>query len=151
MTQKGQIQVLIIALVVGLLAIGGYLVYQNQPKPAPSSQPTTQPSSSPSDETTNKVSRSGTYIITENMLGDYNKISITDSQGNIIIDDLVAKNEKEIGYNVKFRCQCGTSFKEWVSDSQFIIKIVNGGGEEYEYIVEAKTGTVNEATFKRVQ
>lgn len=150
MIQKGLVPILIVLILAFL--VGGYLVYQKQPKPTSSPQPTTQPSSSPAYETTNKkVSPSGTYIVTENMLGDYNKISITDNQGNIIIDDLVAKNEKEIGYNVKFKCQCGTSFKEWVSDSQFIIKIVNGGGEEYEYIVEAKTGTVNEATFKRAQ
>lgn len=51
--QKGQIQVLIVILVIGLLALGGYLVYQKQLKPIPLPQPTTQPSPSPSDETTN--------------------------------------------------------------------------------------------------
>lgn len=59
MSQKGQIQILLIILMVGLLALGGYLVYQKQvkPTPTPSPQPTTQPSPqstlSPADETTN--------------------------------------------------------------------------------------------------
>lgn len=53
MNQKGQLQILLIILMVGLLALGGYLVYQKQLKPTPLPQPTTQPSPSPSDETTN--------------------------------------------------------------------------------------------------
>lgn len=63
----------------------------------------------------------------------------------------MAKNSKEIGYNVKFKCMCGTSFREWINDSPFSIRIVNGGGEEYEYLVDAKTGKVDESSFKRIK
>lgn len=39
MTQKGQAHILIIALVIGLLALGGYFIYQNKNKPVSVSQP----------------------------------------------------------------------------------------------------------------
>lgn len=57
MSQKGQIQVLIVVLVVGLLALGGYLVYtnysNNRIKLPAATQFTPQPSPSPTDLTAN--------------------------------------------------------------------------------------------------
>lgn len=97
------------------------------------------------------ISPDGSYIVTEQTVGDKQNITIKDKQGNIIVGDLITNNEKEIGYNVKFKCMCGTSFKKWINNSAFSIRIVNGGGEEYEYLVDAKTGKVNESSFKRVK
>lgn len=98
-----------------------------------------------------KTSPDGSYIISEEFLADYNKIIVKDNRGNTIVSDLVAVNEKEIGYNIKFKCQCGTYFKGWVSDETFAIEIVNGGGEEYEYLVDAKSGKVDELTFRKIK
>jgi hypothetical protein len=102
-------------------------------------------------QTESKTSPDGMFIVTEETVGDHSLIIVSDSQGNVITDDLLAKNEEEIGYNVKFSCQCATSFKSWVSDSQFAIKIVNGNGEEYEYLVDANLAKVDESTFKRIK
>lgn len=97
-----------------------------------------------------KMSPDENYIITEEILGDYNKIKVADKNGRVITDDLVVDNDSAIGYNTKFRCQCTTYFKEWIDNSHFTIKIINGGGEEYEYIVNAVTGKVDESSFKKV-
>ena len=45
MSQKGLAPILIVLIIAAL--VGGYLIYQNQPKPTPPSQPTTQPSPTP--------------------------------------------------------------------------------------------------------
>lgn len=53
--QNGFAPILIVVLV-ALTALGGYLIYQNRPKPTPPPQPTTQPSPTPAKETTYKTS-----------------------------------------------------------------------------------------------
>lgn len=151
--QKGISPILIIILIAAIL--GGLAIYQKQnlqPKPNPSPQLTSQSTfASPTTKPSNsKISSVGNYIVSEEMLGDYNKIKITEKSGKVITEDLIALNEKKIGYNVKFKCQCGTSFKEWINNVQFTIKIVNGGGEKYEYTVDATTGQVDENSFKRI-
>lgn len=163
--QKGFIPILIVILLATL--VGGYFLYKNsQTKiPAPTAQTTTystpQPSPSPVEAnpvsydhrvTDNQTSSpNNSYIITEQYSADTRWIIIKDQQGNIVTDDLITKNYKEIGYNTKFMCQCGTSFKQWINNTTFSIKIVNGGGEEYEYIVDAKTGKVDESSFKKIK
>lgn len=99
----------------------------------------------------NKTSPTGFYIVTEETVGDGQTITIKDNKGNIITDNVIKKNNKAIGYGIKFGCQCGTSFKGWTDNSHFAIKIVNGIAEEYEYIVDAATGKVDESTFKRIK
>lgn len=96
-------------------------------------------------------SSDGSFTVTEEALADYQVITIKDNRGNVVVDDLIARNHEAIGYNVKFRCQCGTYFKAWVDNTHFTIQIVNGGDEEYEYLVDAKTGRVDESTFKRIK
>lgn len=102
------------------------------------------------DSTTN-TSPDGSYTVTETQLADYNTISITNAKGIVITSDLVKDNSDAIGYNIKFKCFCATYFKAWISNSTFTIKIGNGGGEEYEYLVDASTGKVKEQTFKRIK
>ena len=48
MNQKGLSPILIVLILAAL--VGGYLVYQNQPKPTPSPQPNVQPSPTPDAE-----------------------------------------------------------------------------------------------------
>lgn len=98
-----------------------------------------------------KTSPDDSYSVSETMLGDYNTIVVKDNSGKVITNDLIKKNEKAIGYGTKFGCQCGTSFGGWIDGSHFILKIVNGNGEEYQYTVDASTGLVNEASFKKVK
>ena len=98
-----------------------------------------------------KTSPDASYTVSETMLGDYNTIVVKDSSGKVITNDFIKKNEKAIGYGTKFGCQCGTSFAGWIDGSHFILKIVNGNGEEYQYTVDASTGIVNEASFKKVK
>lgn len=135
--QRGFSEVLVIILIAAV-AVGAayYLGRQTSPKSSPEPVVSSQTSVE--------------YEVLENLVGDYNKITIKDKAGKVIVEDLVKNNEKEIGYNVKFRCQCGTSVKGWVDNSHFTIKIVNGGGEEYEYIVDASTGKVDESSFKQI-
>lgn len=102
------------------------------------------------DSTTN-TSPDGSYTVTETQLADYNTISITNAKGIVITSDLVKDNSDAIGYNIKFKCFCATYFKAWISNSTFTIKIGNGGGEEYEYLVDASTGKVIEGTFKKIK
>lgn len=121
------------------------------PLPTPVSFPvvTIQPTSQVIS--TDYTSPDGSFTVAEEWLGDNNVISIKDEKGVILMDDLVAENGPEIGMNKKYGCMCGISFKGWVSNSLFAIKIVNGAGEEYEFLVEAATGKVDESTFKRVK
>lgn len=100
---------------------------------------------------TNKTSPTGLFSIEETTLGDGQTIIVKDNKGNTIVDNVISKNYKEIGYGIKFGCQCGTSFKGWVDNSHFAIKIVNGNGEEYEYLVDATNGKIIEASFKRIK
>ncbi len=99
----------------------------------------------------NKTSPTGLYIITEVTVGDNQTITIKDNKGKVIAENVIKLNEKEIGYNTKIMCQCGTSFKGWTDDSHFAIKIVNGDGEEYEYMVDATSGKVDETSFKKIK
>lgn len=152
------ILVLLVVVLVGGVGVGWYLsntgIIPKFSGPATSEQPPSPPpvpGEPTTNETAQKNSPDGSYVVTEEAVGDHQIIAIKDKKSNIITDDLVAKNEKAIGYNVKFRCQCGTSFKAWVDNSHFTIKIVNGGSEEYEYLVDAKTGKVDETTFKRIK
>lgn len=93
----------------------------------------------------------GAYTVRQENLGDHQKISITDKNAKIIIEDITVGNEKELGYGVKYQCQCGTHFKAWVNNSTFSIKVVNSLGEEYEYLVNAGNGKVDEGSFKRIK
>lgn len=117
----------------------------------PISFPTVTVQSASKVISTSYTSLDGSFIVAEEWLGDYNMISIRDKKGIVLMDDLVAKNEQELGMNKKFRCMCGVSFKGWISSSLFAIRIANGIGEEYEFIVEATTGKTDESTFKRVK
>lgn len=152
--QKGLAPIIIVLIISA--AISGYLVYSGKINLNQTTTQVSQPSPTPStsqldQDQVGNTSPNGAYRARENLIGDYNTITLKDKQGNIIVEDLVKNNEKEIGYNVKFRCQCGTSFKDWISDDKFTIEIVNGGGEEYEYTVDAKTGKVDEPSFKRIK
>lgn len=91
------------------------------------------------------------YVVLNTSLGDGQEFYIVDSDGNLIGDEVVKTNYKAIGYGVKFGCQCGTSFKDWNDNTHFTLKIVNGNGEEYEIIVDATTGKVNESSFKKIK
>ncbi len=147
--------VLLIVVLVGGAGVGWYLSQKGiVPKfsgPVTTEQPPAPPEIPGAGNTVQKSSPDGSFIVTQESLGDHQIISIKDQRGNVILDDLLLKNAKEIGYNVKFRCQCGTHFKTWVDNSHFTITILNGGGEEYEYLVDAKTGKVDESTFKRIK
>lgn len=160
--QKGFVPILIVILIAAV--VGGYFIYKNsQTKtPAlPTTYSTPQPSPSPVESnpvsydhrvTDNQtISPGGSYIVTEQFSADTRWIIVKDKQGNIITDDLITKNYKEIGYNEKFMCQCGTKFKQWIDDISFSISIINGAGEEYEYLVDAKTGKVGEDSFKKIK
>lgn len=98
-----------------------------------------------------KTSPDGSFAVSEETAGDYNKITIRDQKDTVIVEDLIAKNEESIGYGIKFTCQCGTYFNGWVNNSSFVIKIINALGEEYEFLVDARTGMVNKTTFKRIK
>jgi uncharacterized protein YjaZ len=100
--------------------------------------------------TDSKTSPTGQYIVSEETIGDGQTITIKDNKGKVITENVISQNEKEIGYNTKIMCQCGTSFKAWVDNTRFSITIVNGGGEEYEYLVDAITGKVDESSFKKL-
>lgn len=97
-----------------------------------------------------KISPNSSFGISELLLGDNNQIAIKDSGGNTIEDDLVAKN-KDIIFNKKFNCQCGGGFEGWTNDSQFVLKINNSYGEEFEFLVDAATANVSGASFRRVK
>lgn len=146
MKQKGFLLPIIGAVIVlAIIGLGGYLLYQRQ------TTSNNQAKVEAGKQILNsKTSPDGNFTVSEEILTDYNKIKITDKSGKVITEDLVAGNEKEIGYNVKFKCQCGTSFKEWADNSHFKLKIVNGGGEEYEFLVNAATGKVDESSFMKV-
>lgn len=103
-----------------------------------------------SDSNSN-TSPDGSYYVIEEHLGDYNKIAIYTKENKGITTDLIAENGQEIGYGVKFQCQCGTSFKQWTNDTIFSIKIVNANGEEFEFNVDAATGKVDEDSFKKIK
>lgn len=140
MNQKGLAPILIVILIA--LVIGGYFIYNNTSKKAATSQST--------ENYISKTSPDGMYTISEEMLGDYNTIKITDKGGKVVTGDLVKENQKEIGYGVKYQCMCSTHFQEWIDNTHFKIKVVNGGGEEYEFLVNAVTGKVDESSFKKV-
>jgi hypothetical protein len=98
-----------------------------------------------------RSSPGGSYFVIETHLGDYNTIVVKDRSSSVIVGDLVARNAAEIGMNRKFACQCGVSFEGWSNPTNFVINISNALGEEFEFIVDAQTGLVNERTFKRVR
>lgn len=90
------------------------------------------------------------YLVTTELVGDYNKISILDKDQKVITDDLVKKNSGVIAYD-KLGCQCGTNFKKWEDNSHFTISILNANGNEYDYTVDAVTGLVDTSSFKKVK
>ena len=124
---------------------------------------TTEPTKKESDQTgntpiynytivsTSQTSSNGSYTVTQQQLADHNKITVKNSGGSVVVEDLVNSNSDAIGYGEKFQCQCGTSFNGWVDNDTFVIKILNGAGETYEYLVEASTGKVIEDSFRRVK
>ncbi|MCL5411381.1 MAG: hypothetical protein M1150_01390 [Patescibacteria group bacterium] len=91
------------------------------------------------------------YVVLNSSLGDGQEFYVIESDGNLIGDEIIKINYKAIGYGVKFGCQCETSFKEWNDNTHFTLKIVNGTGEEYEILVDAATGKVNESSFKKIK
>ncbi len=162
MRQKGSsvLVILLGVLIIAAIAGSGYLYLSstknassNSPVTFPSISPTPNPSPSPypRDFISSNKSPSGKYTVNEEAIADTQYIVLNDASGNTISENIVEDNENEIGYNVKFQCQCGTRFKEWVDDASFKIKIINGGGEEYEYIVDATTGKVDPASFKKIK
>lgn len=99
---------------------------------------------------TDHQSPDGTFIVKEETAGDYAMISIADSTGQVIMDDLVTKNYKEIGCGEKIEPMCGYSFKGWTDGSHFVLR-VSGGLGEYEYLVDASSGKVIESTFRTIE
>lgn len=63
MTQKGLVPILIVLILAFL--VGGYLVYQNQPKPSPSPQPSPSPDASPAPNGAGETANWKTYISSE--------------------------------------------------------------------------------------
>lgn len=99
---------------------------------------------------TEKTSPNGEYTISEKLQGE-NVVLTLNYKDQILVEDLVAKNEKAIGYGTKFGCPCATNFKGWLSSTSFLIRIVNSLDEEYEYLVDATTGLVDSQSFKKVK
>lgn len=88
------------------------------------------------------------YVVSEELLGDNNKITITDSSGKIITSDLVTKeNSQTLGYGTRIACQCGESFAGWIDDSSFILKVLNGYGSTYIFSVNAATAKIDGNSF----
>ncbi len=100
---------------------------------------------------TGNTSPSGSFVVAEDNTRGSNLLTVKNAQGAEITNDLYLDNKDAIGYGVKFGCQCGLHFRGWLSNKQFVIYINNGIGEEYEYLVDAQTGKVNESTFRRVK
>jgi hypothetical protein len=105
---------------------------------------------------TNIISRmnsspDGSYLVIEEHLGDHANIIVKNRSGLVVVGDLVARNGAQIGMNRKFECQCDVSFAGWMSSANFVINISNALGEQFEFIVDARTGLVDEKTFRRVQ
>jgi hypothetical protein len=99
---------------------------------------------------TSKISPDGSFIIEEILVGNY-VTSIKTKDGNVISDNVALKNEDVLGYSKKFACQCGTSFKGWIDSSTFVLEIRNALAETFEYLVDARTGKVDEASLRRVK
>lgn len=163
MNQKGNSLILII---VGVLIISGFLLgllylKSNQKTQNNAKEERRNVMASPSAEVPppyqsgNKnsyyKSPMETYKTVTNLQGDYRVIAVLDEQDNVIVSDLVKSNYEKIGYGTKFGCQCGTDFDKWIDDSHFTIKIVNGNGEEYQYLVNAPTGQIVEESFKKIK
>lgn len=98
------------------------------------------------------VSPNGEFIVENirSMPGETTIILKTKS-GQVITNNLLESNYEIIGYNKKFYCQCDTRFLGWFDSSWFVISIINGASETYEYLVVAKTGKVDGGTFRRVK
>lgn len=97
------------------------------------------------------TSPDGSFVVTEVLVPDYYKIAVKKKNGEVITEDLVANNTKELGYNVKYGCMCATSFKQWINNTTFSIQVHTGNAEEYEFLVDAPTGKVIESSFKKVK
>lgn len=97
------------------------------------------------------TSPEGSYMVSEFQQGDKNTIVIKDNQNNIITDDLLMKNENQIGMGTKYQCQCGLHFRGWFDNKTFIIYVNNAIGEEYEFKVNVEQGVVDEDSFQRVK
>ena len=97
------------------------------------------------------ISPDGKYSFTQSTVGDKNTISIKDSKGTIIESDVVQTNYASIGYGTKFQCQCGETIKGWTQDSQLILDIVNGGGEEYQILIDPATGKADLSAFRKIK
>lgn len=97
-----------------------------------------------------KTSPNGSFAITDELIPDYRKISVKDSKGNLITDDLITKNRDKLGYK-DFSGQWGASFKGWIDDEKFVLTVEDALGYKYEYLVDAATATVNESSAKRIK
>jgi len=92
---------------------------------------------------TSKTSPDKRHSVSEVVVGNNQLISVQDSSGNLITNDLVAQNFKTIGYGTKFSCPCETSFKGWVDNSNFVIEVTTSDGKTYQYLVDSNTGVVS--------
>lgn len=151
--QKGLAPLLIVIIIA--LVIGGYFVYNNiakniktQKEIESSQTPSRDPYTSDLPNKQVISSPDGLYIVTEEKMGDYNTISIQDKQGNIIVKDLVASNEKEMGLGTKIPGQYGVSFGGWSIGNNFTLLVKSANGKEYEFQVDAKTGKVDSSSFQ---
>lgn len=104
----------------------------------------------------NKTSPNGSFVVTEEAQGDYQMITIKNKDGDIVTNDLVKLNSDIISANMRKlgligSGQVGYHFKEWIDDETFTFSIFVANGWEFETKVDAKTGKVDESSFKRIK
>lgn len=166
MSQRGSSMIIALIITFVLIGVGLFIYftkYYSPEKELPSApvvlnmpaRPDEPPPTSMSVPTprakANKTSPSGLYIVEEDNYGDQQIIRVKNNENKIIIKDLLIENKDEIGYNIKYQCMCAISFGNWIDEENFNIYVVNGGGEEYEFVVNMSTAKVDESSFKRIK
>lgn len=163
---------LVIAVIIGLVAYEGYFARKDQSLKQPKQDDSGQSESaqSVSDTTADKqpeivkgddpyavvssksTSPDGVSKVTQNeMLGDAFSYTLT-VNGKVVSNRLPTASQYDaMVTKKKIRGQLAIHFKGWKSDSVFVWKIVNGYGEEFEYLVNGRAGEPNLASFRQTK
>ncbi len=171
LTHKGSASLIFIIgiLFIAVISSAGFYFYQSN-KNKPATQPTESlkldkalPESSPSTDfpllqldTTQKIELEsdnyGKFIVSNNLQGDSQIISIKKLNGEIITDDLIGKNYEVILNNLsrlglKGSGMIGYSVKSGPDDSVIILEINPADGSKFETEIDLNTGQIIETSF----